>query len=142
MSNTRVFLFVIAIPMLLGIFLFRQKPINIRHEESGALEIARVGWCWRYFYFAWLVPLIRGERFSLFIGSLLLFTPCALIKDDFGKFLSFISLWYFSNLIMSFLYNKQHITRLLMNGWVLDDIPEVEEFARKKLNIRNPHIKI
>jgi len=36
---------------------------------------------------------------------------------------------------MPFLYNKQYSTRLIVNGWTLNDTEELNKFAQKKLNI-------
>jgi hypothetical protein len=105
-------------PALLGIFVFKQRPITLKHRDSGIKKTARLGWSWTYYYFGFLVPIFRGE---ITIGALhLVITFCT-----FGLF----------QIIWSFLYNKQHITRLLTSGWVLADSPEVEPFAKEKLGI-------
>jgi hypothetical protein len=36
---------------------------------------------------------------------------------------------------MSFLYNRQYMTRMLTQGWVLADSPENNAYAMQKLNI-------
>jgi hypothetical protein len=90
-------------PALLGIFVFKQTPIQLRHKESGLPKVGRHGWSWTYLYFGWLVPMFRGE-----IGMGLL------------HFLfSVLTLGIFQ-VIWSFLYNKQHLTRLMTSGWQLD----------------------
>ena len=105
-------------PALLGIFVFKQRPITLKHRDSGIKKTARLGWSWTYYYFGFLVPIFRGE---ITIGVLhLVITFCT-----FGLF----------QIVWSFLYNKQHITRLLTSGWVLADSPEVELFAKEKLGI-------
>jgi len=38
-------------------------------------------------------------------------------------------------LIMPFLYNKQHSTRLLNNSWSLSDSEENNEIAKRKIGI-------
>jgi hypothetical protein len=75
------------------------------------------GYSWTYLFFGWFVPLYRGE---LGVGALhLLFT---IVTGG---------IW---QLIVSFLYNKQYMTRMLTNGWVLDgsdsDLSE-SEFVKK-----------
>jgi hypothetical protein len=105
-------------PALLGIFVFRQKPIRLKHKESGVTKIGRLGWSWTYLYFGFLVPVFRGE---LTIAAL----HIVIAIFTFGL----------SKIVFSFLYNKQHMTRLLANGWVLSDAPDVEDFAKKKLGI-------
>jgi hypothetical protein len=105
-------------PALLGIFVFKQKPITVKHKDSGIRKTARLGWSWTYYYFGFIVPIIRGE-----IGVAVLHLVITLVT--FGLF----------QIIWSFFYNKQHITRLMTSGWVLDDTPEVEKFAREKLRM-------
>jgi len=114
-----IFLFLVIFgPALLGIFVFKQKPITVKHKDSGIKKTARLGWSWTYYYFGFFVPLCRGE---ILIGLLHLVITIL----TFGSF----------QIIWSFLYNKQYTTRLLTDGWVLDDTPEVESFAKKKLRI-------
>ncbi len=105
-------------PALLGIFVFKQKPVMLKHKESGIRKTARLGWSWTYYYFGFLVPVFRGE---ILVGVLHL----VITIFTFGLF----------QIIWSFLYNKQHATRLLISGWVLADTPDVESFAKKKLGI-------
>jgi hypothetical protein len=76
------------------------------------------GFSWTYLFFGWFVPLFRGE---LGVGALhLLFT-----------FFTF-GLW---QLIVCFLYNKQYMTRMLTNGWVLAGTDQDNLKARAALNI-------
>jgi len=112
-----VFLLVFG-PALLGIFVFKQRPIMLKHKDSGIRKTARLGWSWTYYYFGFLVPVFRGE---ILIGVLHL----VITVFTFGLF----------QIIWSFLYNKQHATRLLTTGWVLADTSEVEMFAKNKLGI-------
>ncbi len=93
----------LLIPALLGIFVFKQKPVYLKHKDSGLPKTARIGWCWTYVYFGWLVPMFRGE---IVMGLLHLV-------------FSVITLGLFQ-VIWSFLYNKQHLTRLMSSGWTLD----------------------
>ena len=116
-----VFLIIFTIlfgPAFLGIFVFKQKPILLRHQQSGIRKVARLGWSWTYYYFGFLVPVFRGE---ILIGVLHL----VITIFTFGLF----------QIIWSFLYNKQHMTRLLTTGWTLADSPEVEAYACQKLRI-------
>jgi hypothetical protein len=105
-------------PALLGIFVFKQKPITVKHKDSGIRKTARLGWCWTYYYFGFIVPIIRGE-----IGIAVLHFILSVVTLGLFQF------------IWSFFYNKQHITRLMTSGWMLDDTPEVEKFAREKLRM-------
>ncbi len=76
--------------------------VPIKHKESGMMKNGYYGFSWTYLIFGWFVPLFRGE---LGVGALhFLFT-----------FVTF-GLWQF---ILSFLYNKQYMTRMLTNGWEL-----------------------
>jgi hypothetical protein len=76
--------------------------ISIRHTESGLVRSGYYGFSWTYLLFGWFVPLFRGE---LGVGALhILFW-----------FMTF-GLW---QLIVCFLYNRQYMTRMLTNGWVL-----------------------
>lgn len=108
------------LPALLGLFIFRQSPVVVIHQSSGMTKIARLGWSWTYWYFGFLVPVSRGE---ILIGALHLF----ITLFTFGLF----------QLIMSFLYNRQHLVRLLESGWALAGN---EEYAREKLGIETKSV--
>ena len=96
--------------------------IMIKHPASGLVRSGYFGFSWTYLFFGWFVPLIRGE---LGVAALhLLFTFFTL------------GLW---QLIMSFLYNKQYMTRMLANkGYILADNEQVMQTARLKLGIAAP----
>jgi hypothetical protein len=113
-----IILFVIFGPMLLGIFVFKQAPIYLRHSVSGLPKVGRLGWSWTYLYFGWLVPIFRGE-----IGMGLLHLILSLVT--FGLF----------QFIWSFLYNKQHLTRLMTTGWELDPSSHNYDTAKRRLNL-------
>ena len=92
--------------------------INIKHTESGMVKTGFYGYSWTYLVFGWFVPLFRGE---LGVGALhLLFT---IVTGG---------IW---QIIVSFLYNKQYMTRMLSNGWVLADTDQKNLKARAALNI-------
>ncbi len=96
--------------------------INIKHKESGMVKTGFYGFSWTYLLFGWFVPLFRGE---LGVGALhLLFTIFT-----FG-------LW---QLIVCFLYNKQYMTRMLTNGWVLDGSDSDKVLAGTALGISTPN---
>ena len=116
-----VFLFIFLLvfgPALLGIFVFKQKPVLLKHKDSGIRKTARLGWSWTYYYFGFLVPIFRGEITIAVLHLVITIFTLGLFQ-----------------VIWSFLYNKQHMTRLLTSGWILSDSPEVEEFAKRKLGI-------
>tara|TARA_B110000090_G_C12954299_1_gene282387 strand:+ start:106 stop:408 length:303 start_codon:yes stop_codon:yes gene_type:complete len=76
--------------------------IVIRHKDSGLGKDGYYGFSWTYFFFGWLVPLIRGE---LAVAALhLLFTIFTL------------GIW---QLIACFIYNRQFMERKLTEGWQL-----------------------
>lgn len=106
-------------PFFIGLLLMGlQKRILIKHTQSGLIKSGYVGFCWTYWFFGWLVPVIRGE---IGIGVLhLILTICT-----FGLF----------QIIMAFLYNKQFMTRHLTSGWVLSDTEELNTLAKTKLGI-------
>lgn len=82
------------------------------------MKTGYVGYSWTYLFFGWFVPLFRGE---LGVAALhLLFT-----------FFTF-GLW---QLIVPFLYNKQYMTRKLVEGWVLSDTDQANRFAALKLGV-------
>jgi|TARA_Y100000816_G_C25601877_1_gene322521 hypothetical protein len=112
-------LLIIFLPLILGlIFMGLQKKIVFKHKDSGINKNGFVGYCWTYFFFGFFVPIFRGEiSIGIFhlIFSLL----------TFGLF----------QLVMPFLYNKQYSTRLLTNGWELNDTDERNELARLKIGI-------
>ena len=112
-------LFVIFLPLILGlIFMGSQKKIVFKHTDSGINKNGFVGYCWTYFFFGFFVPIFRGE---ISIGVFhLIFSLLT-----FGLF----------QLVMPFLYNKQYSTRLLTNGWDLNDTDERNELARLKIGI-------
>ena len=66
----------------------------IQHPASGLIKNGYFGYSWTYLFFGWFVPLIRGE---LGIAALhLIFSIVTL------------GIWQF---ILSFIYNKQYMTR-------------------------------
>ncbi len=94
------------------------KKVIIQHPVNGLTRNGYFGYSWTYLFFGWLVPLFRGE---LGVAALhMLFT-----LFTFG-------LW---QLIVSFLYNKQYMTRMLEKGYVLKDSEQTMAEARASLNI-------
>jgi uncharacterized membrane protein YpjA len=94
------------------------KKVIIQHPINGLTRNGYFGYSWTYLFFGWLVPLFRGE---LGVAALhMLFT-----LFTFG-------LW---QLIVSFLYNKQYMTRMLEKGYVLKDSEQTMAEARASLNI-------
>ncbi len=95
--------------------------VTIKHPQSGLVQNGYVGFSWTYLFFGFWVPLIRGE---LGVAALhLLFTIFT-----FG-------LWQF---VVSFLYNRQYMTRKLMKGWVLADSADRNNLAAAKIGLALP----
>jgi hypothetical protein len=92
--------------------------VMIKHPASGLIKNGYFGFSWTYLFFGFWVPLIRGE---IVISILHL----VLTMVTFG-------LW---QLIASFIYNKQYMTRMLENGYVLQDNDDVMQRARLSLGI-------
>jgi hypothetical protein len=112
---------IILTPFVFGFTLIGlQKRILIQHPSSGIIKNGYIGWSWTYLIFGWFVPVYRGE---ISIGI-------------FHLVLTFFTFGFFQ-IIMSFLYNKQFMTRMLTQGWVLADSYENNTLAMQKLNI-NP----
>ncbi|MEM5427214.1 MULTISPECIES: hypothetical protein [Cupriavidus] len=93
--------------------------IMLKHPASGMLKKGYYGYSWTYLFFGFWVPLIRGE-----LGTAALHLLFGLVT--FGG-------W---NIVMSFLYNKQYMTRMLVErNYVLAGSDSENEFARMKLGI-------
>ena len=94
------------------------KKVTLKNPSTGLMKQGFYGYSWTYLFFGFFVPLFRGE---LVVGALhLLFT------------LFTGGLW---QLIVSFLYNNQYMTRMLEKGYVLSDEEGVMAAARVKLGI-------
>ena len=92
--------------------------VTIQNPTNGLTKTGLFGFSWTYLFFGWFVPLCRGE---LGVAALhLLFTAVT-----FG-------LW---QLVVSFLYNKQYMTRMLEKGYVLKDSEQLMAAARLALGI-------
>ena len=112
-------LLIIFLPLILGlIFMGLQKKVVFKHKDSGINKNGFVGYCWTYFFFGFFVPIFRGE---ISIGI-------------FHLIFSLVTFGIFQ-LVMPFLYNKQFSTRLLTNGWELNDTDERNQLARLKIGI-------
>ncbi len=106
-------------PLIIGSLLLGwQKKIKVKHSDSGIQKNCFVGYSWTYFFFGFFVPVFRGE---ISIGV-------------FHLIFSFVTFGVFQ-LIMPFLYNKQHSTRLLNNYWFLNDSEINNEIAKQKIGI-------
>lgn len=97
------------------------QKVTVKHPASGLVKTGKYGYSWTYLFFGWWVPLIRGE---LGVAALhLMFTFFTL------------GIW---QIVVSFMYNQQYMSRLLQNGWVLADTPEAMRAARLAIGIAEP----
>ena len=114
-----ILLLIFFSPLILGsLFLGWQRKIKVKHQQSAIEKHCFVGYSWTYFFFGFFVPIFRGE---IAIGVFhLIFSVVT-----FGLF----------QLVMPFLYNKQYSTRLLTDGWTLNDSEENNRLARHKIGI-------
>lgn len=114
-----ILLFIFGVPLIIAaIFMGIQRPITVVHKDSGMRKTAYVGFSWTYLLFGWMVPLVRGE---IGIAALHFF----LTIFTFGL----------TQIIFCFLYNKQNLSRLLLNGWVLDPQDPNYGLASQKMGI-------
>ena len=92
--------------------------VLMRNPATGLIKKGFYGFSWTYLFFGWFVPLFRGE---LVVAALhLLFSLVT-----FG-------LW---QIIVSFIYNKQYMQRLITAGFKLADRPEVNAAAAAAVGI-------
>jgi hypothetical protein len=94
------------------------QPIAIKHPPSGLVKQGYYGFSWTYLFYGFFVPLFRGEP------------VIALLHLIFSVLTA--GLW---QLIVSFLYNKQYMTRMLTAGWVLADSEAKNAIAASKLGV-------
>jgi len=90
--------------------------VRIKHEQSGMMKEGFFGFSWTYLFFGAFVPMFRGE---IGVGCL------HFVFNIFS-----LGIW---QLIVCWLYNKQYMTRMLQNGWTLDDTDP--QFANAKAAI-------
>jgi hypothetical protein len=114
-----VLLIIVLLPAIIGILVQGlQKSVLLKSTHSGLTKKGYTGWCWTYFFFGFLVPIVRGE-----IGIGLMHLVFSLFT--FGIF----------QIVMTFLYNKQYTSRLLESGWEFADNEEHNRLAKKRLGI-------
>jgi len=92
--------------------------ILIKHEDSGLIKTGIYGYSWTYLLFGWFVPLLRGEYGTAFLH--LIFT---------------LLTGFIFQIIESFYYNKQYMTRKLTSGWVLSGSDSENKKAKAVLLI-------
>ena len=94
------------------------KKVALIHPQTGLMKSGYYGFSWTFLFFGWFVPVFRGE---LLVALLHL----AITVVTFG-------IW---QVIIAFLYNKQYMTRMLEKGYVFNDTEQVNEEARRKIDV-------
>lgn len=94
------------------------RTVMLMNPNSGLTKKGKYGFSWTYLFFGWWVPLFRGE-----IGIALLHLIATVCT---------IGVW---QLVFSFMYNRQYMTRLLDAGYKLHDDEYRMSDARVKLGI-------
>lgn len=94
------------------------NEVHLRHPTTGVIEKGLYGYSWTTFLFGPFPALFRRDYATFFI----LLVLCAL----FGIFTSFG---------FAFVYNKMYTRKLIEQGYVFDDRPEVVAAARIKLGV-------
>lgn len=77
-----------------------QHAVSLTHPLTGQVKQGYAGYCWTYLFLGWLVPVSRGEV----ARGLLHFVLTVLTLGIF-------------QIVMPWLYNKQHMARLIASGW-------------------------
>ncbi len=88
------------------------RPVQMKNPQNGLIKTGYYGYSWTYLFFGWFVPLFRGE-----LGVAALHALFSILT---------LGLW---QLIVSFLYNKQYMGRLISTGFKFNDRPEVNQQA-------------
>ena len=109
----------ILTPPIIGILVMGwQEGIKIKHKDSGIERKCFIGFSWTYFLFGFFVPVFRGEITLGIVHAIFVFITFRIFQ-----------------LIMPFLYNKQHAVRLLTSSWELNDTQEKNNLASKVIGI-------
>lgn len=88
------------------------KVVMLKNGGNGLIKKGFYGFSWTYLFFGWLVPLVRGEVGIGALHLLLSIFSCGI-----------------SQIIFSFLYNKQYTQRMIEKGFKFSDRPEVNAHA-------------
>jgi hypothetical protein len=96
--------------------------VQMRHSFNGIYKNGYIGFSWTYLFFGFFVPLIRGHyplalwHFAFFI----VFSPVLIIFQP----------------VMAFLFNRFYTRRLIEEGYVFDDSPELVARAKTVINVK------
>ena len=94
--------------------------VPVKHITSRISKNGYLGFSWTYLFFGGLVPVCRGE---ISIGVL-------------HVIMSFFS-FGITHIIFAFIYNKQHMIRMLTNGWEISGTSTQNDAAKRILNIHD-----
>ena len=97
-------------------------PIGILHKKSGMMKTGYYGFSWTFLFFGFCVPLFRGEMIPALV--------------HFAAGIITFGLW---QLVGAFIYNKQYMTRMLTDGWVLAGSDDEVQRAKCELQILKPY---
>ncbi len=95
--------------------------VMLKHPKTGIMKKGFFGFSWTTLFFGGFPAIFRGD---LVIG--LVFIVLQLLT------------WGFAGLVWAFIYNKSYTTKLIEQGYELDDHPSVESRARAKLGVVAP----
>ena len=94
------------------------KIVMMKNDSNGLIKKGVYGYSWTYLFFGWLVPIFRGE---IGIGAL------HLVISIFSCGIT--------QIIFSFLYNKQFTQRLIEKGFRFADRPDVNLQAAAAIGV-------
>lgn len=100
--------------------------VRLFHPQSGLVRAGYVGFSWTSLFFSGIPAIVRGD---VVVGLVVLVGTIALGAPSFG------SLGFLVNLIWAFVYNRMYTARFLEAGYVIDDRPDVADYARRKLGV-------
>ncbi len=102
------------------------QSVVLKHEESGHLKTAYIGWSWTTLFFGFLVPLFRLD-FKWAILMVILHFLAGAITSGFGILLT----W----LVFPLFYNKWYSRALLRRGYVPFDEDSAAILTRRGLPV-------
>lgn len=93
--------------------------INLQNESTMKTKQAKIGYSWTFFFWAWFVPLIRGD-WKWFLITFIVTLILAYTTMGVGEVIAQIA--------FAVIYNKLYVKDLLENGYTPAD-----EFTAKAL---------
>jgi len=102
--------------------------VFLKNPRTGQMREAPVGFSWTVFFFGFFPPLLRGDWA---IGAVMFLTAMIL----FWIFLPFLPA-----LIMSFIYNKMYIRRMINEGFEVTGGTTDLEIIERKVGFTLPRL--